>query len=1596
MYLDQYKDKSIIAWLSYNQLYHTTQNKICYVHPEFIVRDKNFTPIDPEDFPHHGSIEVKLQGTWTVDEVLKRTGGSLVKIRINNDPNYNEGNSNVYNLKFHPDYGAKRSDIWVEAFSGGSYYQIIEVLDSIESIQQANGEIPLPDNQIYMSNLMLRYGNKLYGPFDCEVKTNSVVLTGLKQFDYAVGAYNAPSFQKDCMNIKDERGNIALTIIHRGSFLTPDKCSERYDWINNQTLLNGFMERLRLKNAYTKDQVNQFKEIAVQFLQDADAISLSKERCERLKTLFSGQKLNALCAPEIIDFALQNEYCKPIILTEIATNYLDKIEKGLLEFKSIREQKEKLEQDLNSLRNLRDSLIETIGDLEQQADSLKNSNKQLTNQLNINQEKLDEAQQQSNAAQSNQATEGDANSDQYQSLMAELGEIFLNFLFCCPNDDATAFDASNNNNKAKGHNKDNKFKLFASRTELGLKTNKFVESTLEFLCKNYQTLGINECSEKDLSHSLLYVCNVFMNTSALAINIVPPEQVGKVIHSSLLLLHTALLIVKPEQQSSDQHAADQQSSEQNYNDALAQYFQLLESSQLLTATDNVATMCNVTLNGAAAKNTLQFKESLEKLASEQGKTSLSPDYIPAGVTENKTPIFKVEAETFKLACALKNLTSSFDQNSNKQTEDKYNPARIASHHFDQNNELSISPWIKPFLSYLSSVFELVANDPYNILVEVTSSFIPRSVPNILPSAEPISSDPEGAAKSLAIYAQGMGAKSMANMSDMARPGFRCPPKNKHKKRNKNRKHELTQIADAIFDHSAQTAFDSFELNNDFSGNNSQGLNVLLPNAYADKQNESQDNDAQNIASQASSSQDAESLESEDLLSKQQLTKSLNKDDILPLELSIAEATENDVQALNTQAESSSNDQATNANSEQNADTSKASVTQTSEQGAKDAQSEANSTQSEAQSASETQATTDAQATANTQDSAQASEQQNENEEEIERTFNGEPLLLKMPDRKPNQNEVSSFYEQLIKLALENIRQNPEIVKGIELVSLAATLIQLVAFKMCQHKLMPVASQLKTNTPVLGLLGDYSSENYMALHQELSMAKTQLVHKEKEVASLRNQLNKAHEQLEHNKQMQQTAQENKQALIDGAQMKGQLQELQEQLQQAKSSYEHIQQQAREQKALYEQMLKETKQKQQEYDILNQQCEATIAEFSSQARQTARILDNKLLEKVLQNMDESEPMHKVIFDQSLLQPQLDSKTIIEQVSDYFEKAHRHCTHNDIANYLICLTQGFITTFAGEPGTGKTSLCTLLAHALGMAREDQQNRFVEVAVERGWTSSKDFTGYYNPLTRTIEKSNEEVFNAFVNLDGECLRSLDDDVANKRYAPFLILLDEANLSPIEHYWAAFLKNCELNMPNRQLSLGNKCCFNLPEHLRFMATVNFDHTTEELSPRFLDRSWIIMLSPHQFNAEEMDVPPVPQEKMISFNSLKQAFSPTSSDTIDENVANKWEALQNIFKSDEVNMPIMPRSLKMVHNYCAVACRCMEKDSQSTRLAPLDYAFSQKILPLISGTGPNYQKLIDMLLDECSEQNMPLSFSHLKRIKRSAVQTMGYYQFFTR
>ena len=422
---------------------------------------------------------------------------------------------------------------------------------------------------------------------------------------------------------------------------------------------------------------------------------------------------------------------------------------------------------------------------------------------------------------------------------------------------------------------------------------------------------------------------------------------------------------------------------------------------------------------------------------------------------------------------------------------------------------------------------------------------------------------------------------------------------------------------------------------------------------------------------------------------------------------------------------------------------------------------------------------------------------------------------------------------------------------------------------------------------------------------------------------------------------------------------------------------------------EELLKEkTKEARDDYnrwikskDEVERELKSLVDEYTSESKIIAKSANNRMMKDLL-NMLAGKENEDVVyeFDSELIQHYESGQEIINLLIDYLvDKAGRKFTYDEVVNFIVCIANGFITTFAGQPGTGKTSICTLIAKALGLVNTENP-RFISVAVERGWSSSRDYIGYYNPLSKRFEKSNAEMFNAIQTMDYEVRNDINE-------APMFVLLDEANLSPIEHYWAGFNKLCDAGkFDDKSISLGGEYSWKISNGLRFLATINYDHTTEELSPRFLDRSWLIMLKATTIDFQYDDEELQNAETIVSIGDIEKYFTPTMKDVVSDSIKGKLFNIQEAFIDN--NLSISPRNIKMVKNYCLVAQKYMRNT-----MAPLDFAMAQKILPLINGSGKDYDNLISALEKEF-EGSMPLSYDVIQRLKKNADNNFGDYQLF--
>ncbi len=81
----------------------------------------------------------------------------------------------------------------------------------------------------------------------------------------------------------------------------------------------------------------------------------------------------------------------------------------------------------------------------------------------------------------------------------------------------------------------------------------------------------------------------------------------------------------------------------------------------------------------------------------------------------------------------------------------------------------------------------------------------------------------------------------------------------------------------------------------------------------------------------------------------------------------------------------------------------------------------------------------------------------------------------------------------------------------------------------------------------------------------------------------------------------------------------------------------------------------------------------------------------------------------------------------------------------------------------------------------------------------------------------------------------------------------------------------------------------------------------------------------------------------------------------------------------------------MIIQYLSAATDLMDKSSKESQMAPLDYAVSQKILPMLSGPTDQLSDLMEGLIECCS--SLTLTSRKLKQM-RDTGDANGFYQYF--
>ncbi len=262
------------------------------------------------------------------------------------------------------------------------------------------------------------------------------------------------------------------------------------------------------------------------------------------------------------------------------------------------------------------------------------------------------------------------------------------------------------------------------------------------------------------------------------------------------------------------------------------------------------------------------------------------------------------------------------------------------------------------------------------------------------------------------------------------------------------------------------------------------------------------------------------------------------------------------------------------------------------------------------------------------------------------------------------------------------------------------------------------------------------------------------------------------------------------------------------------------------------------------------------------------------------------------------------MIAYAQDYLLKNHKLSYSKELLkSFYLGLQTDQLILLMGKPGTGKTSLVKKFAKMFGFAEA------AIIPVQSNWSDKSDILGYYNPLEKNY------ITTQFLDSLLEFCKEAEKEENKEKL--FFICLDEMNLAHIEYYFAEFLSVLQgdkvlrlyskkikediirelkfsgftdeeiKDLDENQISLNEKqiaekvnneqhtilkrqyylnLCkmanmianipdeINIPERIKFIGTLNQDETTLDISPKVLDRSFIVRINGNNQENEELDL----------------------------------------------------------------------------------------------------------------------------------------------
>ncbi|MDT0160688.1 AAA family ATPase [Bacillus sp. AG4(2022)] len=268
-------------------------------------------------------------------------------------------------------------------------------------------------------------------------------------------------------------------------------------------------------------------------------------------------------------------------------------------------------------------------------------------------------------------------------------------------------------------------------------------------------------------------------------------------------------------------------------------------------------------------------------------------------------------------------------------------------------------------------------------------------------------------------------------------------------------------------------------------------------------------------------------------------------------------------------------------------------------------------------------------------------------------------------------------------------------------------------------------------------------------------------------------------------------------------------------------------------------------------------------------------NSLQEKLIKLgfvLDEQSEVQTEKLNEPFLETPTSTSELLKGIQGQLSARGYHYEEKTLRQLLLALMTEQMIILSGPSGTGKTTIVKQLASIINA-------KYEIIPVQPSWTDKQDLLGFYNPIRKLYAPS------AFLDCLIEAKQNED-----KLY---FICLDEMNLAQIEYYLADVLSIRELEDGNlrlysdfeyeqnmneirwfiqrmsqeetleieealRKIQMDSLAHYemvtrfenlkryapvlNIPQNVRIIGTMNVDGAVQALSPKVIDRSFVIPL----------------------------------------------------------------------------------------------------------------------------------------------------------